>query len=197
MASDNGDLLIKLLSVDNDEVESDSQAIDFKLGENRSAIPFWNRVNKKANPLQRGKSRASTTSVRLVAGGCDDFVVTWDSSSAEFNPESLFGKKFVPLSQLFLVYQSSEYHFLKKSMSFSSQYSLARTVGGDSISTLEMRRKMIADYFIRQLYLFGAMCLGRNYVSMNLIKEVIRTSPFLHVGCVYVQPLSRFPKPFA
>jgi hypothetical protein len=35
----------------------------------------------------------------------------------------------------------------------------------------EMRRKIVADYVIRQLYLLGSMCLGRNYVSMKLIQK--------------------------
>ena len=34
----------------------------------------------------------------------------------------------------------------------------------------QMRQKMVADYLIRQLYLLGSMCLGRNYVSMKLIQ---------------------------
>jgi hypothetical protein len=38
-------------------------------------------------------------------------------------------------------------------------------------SVVEMRRKMVADYAVRQLYLLGSMCLGRNYVSMRLIEK--------------------------
>ena len=34
----------------------------------------------------------------------------------------------------------------------------------------QMRQKMVADYLIRQLYMLGSMCLGRNYVSMKLIQ---------------------------
>jgi len=38
-------------------------------------------------------------------------------------------------------------------------------------TVMEMRRKMVADYVIRQLYLLGSMCLGRNYVSMRLVER--------------------------
>ena len=35
----------------------------------------------------------------------------------------------------------------------------------------DMRRKMVADYVVNQIYLLGSMCLDRNYVSMRLIEQ--------------------------
>jgi len=42
---------------------------------------------------------------------------------------------------------------------------------GTEISTIQLRKLMVAEYFVSQIYLYAETCLDRNYISMQFLEE--------------------------
>ncbi|GMH52463.1 hypothetical protein TrRE_jg12234, partial [Triparma retinervis] len=49
------------------------------------------------------------------------------------------------------------------------------------ISTLQLRKLMVAEYFVSQIYLYAETCLDRNYISMQFLEERI---PYNMLLCI-------------
>jgi len=45
--------------------------------------------------------------------------------------------------------------------------------GGGDISVIQLRKLMVAEYFVSQIYLYAETCLDRNYISMQLLEEIV------------------------
>ena len=92
---------------------------------------------------------------QLCMVGAPELLLSWTSPVPDLTATFLFGKEAVPLLELF------------QADAAKSERALEGTSGGPSGS------KVVSMYYTAQLLLAAEMCLGRNYVAMKHIENML------------------------
>ena len=86
----------------------------------------------------------------LLQHGLPTLYVTWKNPNEDWSPEGLYGKKNVPITEMFA-----------PSSGFAGNKSNAAN------PKITARKKAVAAYFESEMFLGAEMCMDRNYVAMH------------------------------
>jgi hypothetical protein len=96
----------------------------------------------------------------LISAGLPLLSIAWTTNSIDFSPLGLFGKLSVSVKE----------HFAKRA---ADALDPARYGKGKSKKRTNMEQKeAVANYFIAEMFLAAEMCMDRNYVAINKLKDM-------------------------
>lgn len=133
----------------------------------------WNRENSLFIAPGMRPIRGSG----LMTDGLPRILLTWNMSNArDLSPYILFGKQEVDIETLFrvqplngtLMPSLSISSFSSASSSSSKNSSRRKSVATPSkAAASDEKKKLVADYFVSQMFLGAEACMDRNYVAMH------------------------------
>lgn len=115
-------------------------------------------------------SSSTHLSVRGAAllGGLPRLTLAWQSVHEDLNPQQLFGSASVALDNLF---QNKNF------------------VGDDRNFQIKLKQQAIVNYIASQLVVLADICLGRNYVAMKKLEDLLPYEVLVTIMKMEVTPL--------